>query len=225
MLKIFIISLVFSLIFGKIFIPILKKRKVRQAERDEGPKTHFEKEGTPTMGGIFIILAIIATYICILISKYIYNIPFFEENINSITMLLTFSLIFGLIGFIDDYLKVEKKNTDGLSAKAKMLLLTLISIIFVLIEVFILKNPTIITIPFLEIKISINIFVYIILSILVILSTPNAINLTDGIDGLATSVGSTILFYFFIVSIFIKRYDIAIFILIILRSIFRIFSI
>lgn len=218
MIKIFLTALISSLVFGRIMIPILKERKIRQAEREEGPQSHLKKIGTPTMGGLFIIFASIFTYILICVLGYLFKLPLLVDNIGSITTLLGFSLCFGLIGFIDDYFKVEKKTTDGLSAKSKMLLLILISLIFVIIEIFVLKNPTTIMIPFLQIRVSLNIIIYAILSILVILSTPNAINLTDGIDGLSTSVGSMILFYFFVVSILNQRYDVAIFTLIILGA-------
>lgn len=216
MIKVFLIALISSLIFGKITIPILKRRKIKQVEREEGPESHFMKTGTPTMGGIFVIFAIIFTYILICIFAYVIKVPIFLDNINSITTLLIFSLSFGLIGFLDDYFKVDKKTTDGISPSSKMLLLILISLVFVIIEVFVLNNSTIIMIPFLQIEVSLNIVIYAILAILVILSTPNAINLTDGIDGLSTSVGSMILFYFFIISILNQRYDVAIFTLIIL---------
>lgn len=203
----FLIAIISSLIFGKIVIPTLKRRKVKQAEREDGPESHLGKLGTPTMGGIFVILAIIFTYLL----AWILQIPIFLENIYSITILMIFSLAFGLIGFVDDFFKVEKKSADGISPKQKMLLLILISIIFVIVEVFTFKNPTLITIPFINMTVSLNILVYVILSVLVIISTPNAVNLTDGIDGLASSVGVGILLYFTALAIIDQRYDIAIF--------------
>lgn len=212
MIYVYLIATFSALILGQLFIPIFKKRRIRQAEREEGPESHFKKTGTPTMGGLFIIIAIIVTYIF----AWIFKIPEFIDNVFSITILVVFSLAFGLIGFIDDFFKVEKKTTDGLSAKSKMLLLILLSIVFVIVEFFILKNPTLISIPIFEIKVSISFLTYIILSVLVILATPNALNLTDGIDGLASSVGIAILFYFFIVSIIDQKTDIAMFILIVM---------
>ncbi len=214
MIYIFLIAILSSLILGKIIIPVLQNRKIRQAEREEGPETHFKKAGTPTMGGIFVIFAIIITSIL----AWILRVPIFVDNLRSIIIFVIFSLAFGLIGFIDDFFKVEKKTTDGLSAKSKMLLLILISIIFVIVEFIIFKNPTLITIPFFEIKISINLLIYIVLSILVILATPNAVNLTDGIDGLASSVGIAILFYFFIASFLDQKFDIAIFTLMVMGA-------
>lgn len=207
MIYIFVISILSSLVLGKIIIPILKNRKIRQSEREDGPESHFKKVGTPTMGGLFVMLAIIVTYVIGLV----FQIPVFINNISSITTLVVFSLIFGVIGFIDDYFKVEQNSTDGLSAKSKMLFLIFLSLLFIIVEVFLLNNPTTIMIPFLELKVSVNILVYVGLSVMVILSTPNAINLTDGIDGLASSVGTAILFYFFILSILNQRYDVAVF--------------
>ncbi len=207
MFYIFIIAIISSLIFGKIALPILKRRKIKQFEREEGPESHLGKLGTPTMGGIFVILAIAFTYLL----AWIFQIPVFLENIDSISILMFLSLAFGLIGFIDDFFKVEKKSVDGISPKQKMVLLTLISILFIILELFTFNNPTLITIPFINTTVSMNILIYVILSILVIISTPNAVNLTDGVDGLASSVGASILFYFFIISIIDQRYDVAIF--------------
>ncbi len=203
----FLISVISSIILGGIFIPALKKRKVRQSERIEGPQSHLKKEGTPTMGGLFVILAIILTYVI----AYIFKIEVFMENIKSALTLLIFSLFFAAIGFIDDYFKVEKKTTDGIRPKSKMLLLIAISVLFVVLEVFVLDTSMMVRIPFIEYSLSLNLVVYLILSVLVILSMPNAVNLTDGIDGLASSVGIAILFYFFIVSILNQRPDVAIF--------------
>ena len=203
----FLISVISSIILGGIFIPALKKRKVRQSERIEGPQSHLKKEGTPTMGGLFVILAIILTYVI----AYIFKIEVFMENIKSALTLLIFSLFFAAIGFIDDYFKVEKKTTDGIRPKSKMLLLIAISVLFVVLEVFVLDTSIMVRIPFIEYSLSLNLVIYLILSVLVILSMPNAVNLTDGIDGLASSVGLAILFYFFIVSILNQRPDVAIF--------------
>ena len=207
MIYILIISIAISLILGKVTISSFKKKQIKQTEREDGPESHFEKAGTPTMGGVFVISTVVLTYLIL----FIFKVPIFLENIASITTLMLFSLAFGLIGFYDDYLKVNQKGTEGLDAKGKMLALIFLSIVFVIVEVFLLNNPTTIIIPFLEIQIPLNIFVYIGLSIAVLLSTPNAINLTDGIDGLAASVGITILTYFALVALLDNRIDVAIF--------------
>lgn len=214
MIYILLISIVLSLVFGKVLISAFQKKNVKQSEREDGPESHFKKSGTPTMGGVFVILAIIVS--CLLL--FVFKVPIFMNNMASILILLVFSLAFGAIGFYDDYLKVNSRSTEGLRARDKMLLLTLLSIVFVLIEVFLLKNPTSILIPFINTKISVNLILYMLLSIIVILSTPNAVNLTDGIDGLASSVGIGILVYFFIVSILDQRIDIALFTLIVMGA-------
>lgn len=207
MIYILIISIAISLILGKVTISSFKKKQIKQTEREDGPESHFEKAGTPTMGGVFVISTVVLTYLIL----FIFKVPIFLENIASITTLMLFSLAFGLIGFYDDYLKVNQKGTEGLDAKGKMLALIFLSIVFVIVEAFLLNNPTTIIVPFLEIQIPLNIFVYIGLSIAVLLSTPNAINLTDGIDGLAASVGITILTYFALVAFLDNRIDVAIF--------------
>ena len=118
-----IIAFVVSAVSGLFVIRELKKLKVRQSEREDGPQSHLSKQGTPTMGGIIMIIAVVISAII----AYIYNK---ELALKMIPVMLA-AIGFGLIGFIDDYKKVVLKNTDGISPKAKMLGLLIISILFV----------------------------------------------------------------------------------------------
>lgn len=180
-----IIAFVVSAVSGLFVIRELKKLKVRQSEREDGPQSHLSKQGTPTMGGIIMIIAVVISAII----AYIYNK---ELALKMIPVMLA-AIGFGLIGFIDDYKKVVLKNTDGISPKAKMFGLLIISILFVVYLTHFLHIETVTIIPFLNIDINLPIYIFIPFMILVMLATTNAINLTDGIDGLATSISLIII--------------------------------
>ena len=183
--KILLISFAISVILGFIIIPILKKLKVGQIERDDGPKSHLKKQGTPTMGGIIIIISMIIT----ITGTYIYLITNGQlELANKLIPMTVLIIGFGLIGFIDDFKKLVLKNTEGLKPSYKMLGLLIISTAYVIYLIQGLQLGTQTYIPILKMYIDIPIYLYIPFAILVILATTNAINLTDGIDGLSSSI-------------------------------------
>ena len=163
-----------TVLLGLIIVPILRKLKVGQIERTDGPQSHLKKQGTPTMGGIIIMLGIIIATCC----AYVYYKGKDAALAQNLIPILCLTTGFGIIGFIDDYKKLVLKNTEGLKPKLKMLGLLIISIAFVSYLVWGLKIGTETYIPF---------------AILVILATTNAINLTDGIDGLSSSVSTIII--------------------------------
>jgi phospho-N-acetylmuramoyl-pentapeptide-transferase len=171
-------------ILGKIIIPILKKLKVGQSERLDGPRAHLKKQGTPTMGGIMMIISIIVVSIvyCLITQKI-------QENIPLIAVALA-SIGFGIVGFIDDFKKVVLKNTEGLNPKLKMFGLLIISVIYTIFLVKYANIGTDIIIPFIKYDLVLPIWLYIPFTILVMLSATNAVNLTDGVDGLAGSVSA-----------------------------------
>lgn len=183
-LKILLISFFATIVLGIIIIPILQTLKVGQSEREDGPKSHLKKKGTPTMGGIIMAISIIGASIVACI-HYMGKQPEIGKRLIPITLA---TIGFGLIGFIDDYKKVILRNTDGLKPKAKMAGLLIISILFVIYLENILGLGTDILIPFFKTTITLPLLIYIPFTILVMLATTNAINLTDGVDGLATSV-------------------------------------
>ena len=179
------ISFMVAIILGILIIPVLRKLKVGQIEREDGPKSHLKKQGTPTMGGIIIILSMIIT----LTGVYIYQIMKNQADIaNKIIPILVLTIGFGLVGFIDDFKKLVLKKTDGLKPKYKMLGLLIISILYVIYLVYGLNNGTQTFIPIIKEYINMPIYIYIPFAIVVILGTTNAVNLTDGIDGLSSSV-------------------------------------
>ena len=173
-----IFSLFFSILIGESIIALFERLKLEQSIRDDGPKTHLKKSGTTTMGGVLIILSISLTTIlfCDLLNPYIH--------------LLLFTLIStGLIGFIDDYKKLKYKNSKGISARTKMLFLTIITsiILFTLIKIIKANNVTELIIPFSKALVSpLGLIGFAIISFFVIVGSSNAVNLTDGLDGLVT---------------------------------------
>ena len=187
---ILLISFAVAVILALIIIPILKKIKVGQIEREDGPQSHLKKQGTPTMGGIIFMLSI---GICT-VGSYIYLKQTGNADIaHNLIPMLCLTIGFGIVGFVDDFKKLVLHNTQGLNPSAKMLGLLIISVLYVL---FILKftgHGTEIFIPIIKTEITLPSFLYIPFAILVILATTNAINLTDGVDGLSSSVCAIII--------------------------------
>ena len=196
-IKILLLSFAASTIISLIVIPILRKLKVGQSEREDGPQSHLKKKGTPTMGGIILIIT------TLLLSAFLY-IDYAADEPEIATRLLPMVFVtigFGLIGFIDDFKKVVLHNTDGLSPKLKMLGLLIIAVAYVVMLVFNFDNGTDIYIPFIKMYITLPLWIYIPFAVIVILATTNAVNLTDGIDGLSTSVTTIILTCLTVISI------------------------
>ena len=187
--KTLLLSFAVTVILGIIIVPILRKLKVGQIERDDGPESHLKKQGTPTMGGIIIMLGIVI----VTIAAYIYYRNVDIELAKNLLPILGLTLGFGIIGFIDDFKKLVLKNTKGLKPSLKMLGLLIISVAYIMYLIKGLNIGTETYIPILKQYINIPIYAYIPFSILVILATTNAVNLTDGIDGLSSSVCTIII--------------------------------
>ena len=185
-----IASFITSIILGIIIIPILRKMKVGQIERDDGPKSHLKKQGTPTMGGIIIII----TMILAVTGTYIYLTATGQNEVaNKLLPMLLISIGFGTIGFIDDFKKLVLKNTKGLKPSYKIIGLLIISVAYVVYLLQFMHFDTESYIPIAKTYIEMPIYIYIPFAIIVILATTNAINLTDGIDGLSSSVSAIII--------------------------------
>ena len=214
--KVLIIAFIISIIMGFIIIPILKKRKVGQIERDDGPQSHLKKQGTPTMGGIIIII----TMTLVVIGTYIYLSMIGETDIaHKLLPILLLTIGFGLIGFIDDFKKLVLKNTEGLKPSYKMIGLLIISVAYVIYLVYGLKIETQTYIPIIKTYIDMPVFVYIPFAIVVILGATNAVNLTDGIDGLSSSVCAIIITCLAIIGISLQLYEVSIFASIVIGSV------
>ena len=187
--KTLLASFIITVVLGIIIVPILRKMKIGQIERSDGPESHLKKQGTPTMGGIIIMLGIII----VTILAYMYYRPIEPQTAHNLIPILFLTMGFGAIGLIDDFKKLVLKDTKGLKPSLKMLGLLLISVIYVL---YLIKGVNIGTdtyIPILKEYINIPIYAYIPFAILVILGTTNAVNLTDGIDGLSSTVSAIII--------------------------------
>ena len=197
-----------SVVCGLITIPILKKLKVGQIERDDGPASHLKKQGTPTMGGIIMIIAIIIA----VTGSYIFLAIKGNQDLGKkLLPLLLLAIGFGMIGFIDDFKKLVLKNTEGLKPSYKMLGLLIIATAYVLFLVQGLKIGTETYILIFKMYINIPVFIYIPLAIIVILAATNAVNLTDGIDGLSSSVSAIIITCLTVIGISNQIYEVSIF--------------
>ena len=179
-----LVSLTFSIGVGNRVILWLTDLKVGQTVRNDGPGTHLVKSGTPTMGGVLIILSIVVTTLL------------FADLSNLYIWLVMFVLVAtGVIGFIDDYKKIVYKDPKGLNARAKMLSQTLIAIFVAVFLLYVVKlpNTTGLVIPFLKsVAYPFGVIGFLILTYLVIVGTSNAVNLTDGLDGLVSMPITTV---------------------------------
>lgn len=186
--KITIFSIIATIILGYAILPILKNMKVGQNIRKEGPKSHYQKAGTPTMGGvIFLIAALLMTLIFV---------PF---NIVSAILILS-TLGFGIVGFIDDFRKLVLKQSEGLKPKEKIILqFTLAILISILAYNYDKESVTSLVIPFSNYNLNVGILGFPIL-VFIIVGTTNAVNLTDGLDGLASSVSLPVFLTLFLLA-------------------------
>ena len=188
-IKILILSFLISLVASLVIIPLLRRLKVGQIEREEGPQSHLKKQGTPTMGGIVMIITIIAMTLLVSV-QYLKTEP---QVIKNLIPLALVALGFGFVGLMDDFKKLVLKNTDGLKPAFKMLGLLIISVIFVIYLLKFINIGTETLVPILKRYITIPMIIYVPFAIFVMLATTNAVNLTDGIDGLSTSVTTIII--------------------------------
>ena len=203
-----IIAFIVSIILGFIIIPILRKLKVGQIERDDGPQSHLKKQGTPTMGGIIMIAAMIL----VVTGGYIFlTANELNEIANKLVPMLILTIGFGVIGFIDDFKKLVLKNTKGLKPSYKMLGLLIISVVYVIYLIQGLHLGTDTYIPILKTYINLPIYIYITFAIIVILGTTNAINLTDGIDGLSSSICAIIITCLTLIGVILGIQEVSIF--------------
>ena len=178
-----------NVILGPIVIPFLKKLKFGQFVRDDGPESHLKKSGTPTMGGLIILTGIVITSL------------FYLENYKNIRPILFVTLGFGLIGFLDDYIKVVMKRSLGLRAWQKMLGQILITSIFAYYLNHNTDVGTAMLLPFSNGKLLETGALYLPILFFIVLGTVNGANFTDGLDGLASSVTVLIAVFFTVVAI------------------------
>ena len=182
---------------GPVFIPWLHKLKFGQEIREEGPKWHQKKSGTPTMGGIMFIvgigIAVIVNFVILAVKGTLNN-----ETGRALLVFLI-ALGFGIIGFTDDYIKVVKKRNLGLTAAQKFTMQLVLTAAYVVALYFLGSLDTGIYIPFAKIELVLPIWLYIPFIMFVMIGVVNAVNLTDGLDGLASSITAAVgIFFMFI---------------------------
>ena len=187
-----LISFGISAVLGPLIIPVLRRLKMGQTERTEGVQSHLKKAGTPTMGGIIFLISITVTSL-IFAWKFPHVVP---------VLLLTVG--FGIIGFIDDYLKVVLKRSDGLFPRQKFALQVVVTAVFLLYLHFFTKVSLEIRLPFTGGKMWNISWISVPLLFFAVLGTVNAVNFTDGLDGLASSVTIVVALYFALVSLLLK---------------------
>ena len=193
-----LVGFVLTAVIGKFLIPELRKLKAGQEIREDGPKWHAGKAGTPTMGGIMFIIGSGVTVFALGWKQMLGG-----EFVHLYVYL--FALIFGIIGFVDDYRKVRQHQNEGLTAKQKFVLQLAAAVVFLVLMRYegLLSNA--LYVPFFNITITINWVLYLVFAAFVIVGCVNAVNLTDVIDGLATSVTFVVMVFFTVVGILWER--------------------
>ena len=184
-----LISFAVSLVLGPVVIPFLRKLKMKQTERTDGVQSHLKKAGTPTMGGIIILASIIVTSL------------FYVKDYPAIIPILFLTVAFGLIGFLDDYLKVVLKRSDGLLPMQKMALQIVVTAVFAFYLVRVADIPLTMLVPFsggycLDLG-----WLAVPVLFFAVIGTVNGTNFTDGLDGLASSVTVLVATFFTVVAI------------------------
>lgn len=188
---IFAAGFLLSTLFTGLEIPFLKKKQLRQYIREEGPQSHQKKAGTPTMGGV-------AIYASIIVTSLVFG-ALELDSMKSMLAVVAFGFLFGLIGFLDDFIKVAEKHNLGLRAWQKLALQILFS---VLLCVYIMKftdQGTKVWIPFINRDVVFGPVWYVLFVIFVMVAMTNSVNLTDGLDGLCGGVTAIVSLFFVVV--------------------------
>jgi len=191
------ISFILSVLLGPLFIPLLRRLKFGQQIRTDGPQSHLKKSGTPTMGGIIIMLAMLVTFVK------------FASKGDEFWVLLTASLGFGIIGFLDDYIKIVFKRSLGLTARQKLFGQLLFAVI-VCWQLYNMGHSTELLIPGTTLGIDLGWFYYPFV-VIIMFAASNSVNFTDGVDGLLAGTSAIAFGAFTIVALKLVQYDAAIF--------------
>ena len=173
-----------TVVLERLIIPILASHKVGQQILEIGPRWHKDKAGTPTMGGICFIMAILGV---MAVAAIINATQGGSKELIPLALALGLATLNGIIGFFDDYTKLIKKQNEGFSAKQKILLQSLVAIVYLVAMALTDNINTALHIPFTSVSLELGIFYYVFAFVLII-GFVNSVNLTDGIDGLASSV-------------------------------------
>ena len=192
-----IIGFLIVVILGPIFIPMLAKFKFGQTVRDDGPQTHLQKNGTPTMGGVIMIIAILITGLT-------------RAKIDKDLLVGLICITgFGFVGFLDDFIKIKMKRSLGLKAYQKIILQFALALFVSYYQYSASPSATQIMIPFTDYIINLG-PLYVPIMMFVIIGTVNAVNLTDGLDGLASGITLIVSIFFILLAISVGNSDVAI---------------
>ena len=192
-----IIGFLIVVILGPIFIPMLTKFKFGQTVRDDGPQTHLQKNGTPTMGGVIMIIAILITGLT-------------RAKIDKDLLVGLICITgFGLVGFLDDFIKIKMKRSLGLKAYQKIILQFALALFVSYYQYSASPSAPQLMVPFTDIVINLG-PLYVPIMMFVIIGTVNAVNLTDGLDGLASGVTLIVSIFFMMLAISVGNSDVGI---------------
>ena len=194
-----LLGAVLSGVIGYFLIPVLRTIKAGQSIREVGPTWHNHKSGTPMMGGLMFIAAAIICLLC--------NTPFMQDY--AVLFVLAISLCFGAIGFVDDFFKMKKKQNEGLTSLQKLMLQLAASALFLYVMYRSGSMNCHLYIPFVNVTFEIHPIVYIFFAMFVMLGCDNAVNLTDGVDGLCASVTVPVMVFFTAAAVAQGKYDLA----------------
>ncbi len=200
----FLVAFAASALIGRFLIPWLRALKAGQSIKEIGPVWHMAKQGTPTMGGIMFIAGI---FIAILVTGW----KDFSQGRFGALFVFLFALVFGVIGFLDDFMKVKYHKSEGLTAPQKFLLQLAAAIVFTVLLRYTGYLTPDLYIPFFNVSFQLPWAVYMVFAAFVIVATVNAVNLTDGVDGLATGVTLPVALFYLVVSLMWKVTDLSIF--------------
>jgi phospho-N-acetylmuramoyl-pentapeptide-transferase len=197
------VAFLVTALLGSKFIEFLQSRKFGQFVREEGPQTHLIKAGTPTMGGIVMLTGLVAALLVVA-----------RPNVATLTTLLLVAVVAG-IGLYDDWQKISKKRPEGLSARYKFLLLTLAVVLADVLAVRYVGVTQTVLVPYFDQSLVlgpgiVGIALFSVFLLLVIAGTTNAVNLTDGLDGLAAGAGAIALLAYTAIAFLERQYDVAV---------------
>jgi phospho-N-acetylmuramoyl-pentapeptide-transferase len=190
----FLVSLLVTVAMGFLLIPVLRRMKAGQTIREDGPVWHNNKQGTPTMGGVMFIVGIAVACLTVGLRR----IP---DGDYSHLYIFLFALVFAAIGFLDDYKKLKKKQNLGLIARHKFALQLVVAVVLLFLMWLTGNLATLLYIPFFNVSVNIPPPLYFIFAAFVTVGTVNSVNITDGVDGLATGVSIPVAVFYVMVAV------------------------
>ena len=195
-----VVSCVLTGVIGWFLLPVLRALKAGQSIREVGPTWHNSKAGTPMMGGLMFIIGAVLVVLG--------NVFFMEDH--SVLFVLALALCFGFVGFLDDFTKIKYKRNLGLTSIQKAMLQAAVSALFLYVMFRTGAMSTELYIPFVQLSFTLHPLVYIFFSMFVMVGCVNAVNLTDGVDGLCGSVTIPVMVFFAAAALALGKYDLAI---------------